>query len=322
MREITVSAGDEGQQLIRYLNHLLPNAGNGFLFKMLRKKNILLNGKKATGKERIVRDDIIRIYFSEETYLKFRGSVSESETFSHEITVLYEDDDIIAVDKPAGMLSQRDKSNEPSVNDYILSYLKGSGASSLDQNMTFKPSIANRLDRNTSGIILAGKTYKGQEKLSRWLRQRDVEKYYVCLCQGTIKEKRTLTGYLKKDPKTNTVRVSKEEIPGSKYIETRISPIAFSDSVTLLKVRLMTGRPHQIRAHLKSIGHSLLGDPKYSDIASYNLYKEKYGIKHQLLHAAEIVLPETGRIISPIPRIFTEIAKKEGIHGDLEIQGT
>ncbi len=321
MKEITVSSADAGQQLIRFLNHLLPNAGNGFLYKMLRKKNITLNGKKATGKETINSGDSIRVFFSDETYEKFSGSGFDIEEHEFGLHVLYEDDDILAVDKPAGILSQKDSANEASMNEYILSYLKKSGALSPDLCMTFKPSVANRLDRNTSGILLAGKTYAGQEKLSSRLKNKDLEKYYYCLCEGRIDKDLILKGYIKKDTKTNTSEVFEKEVYGSKYIETHVFPIGYSDRVSLLRIKLLTGRSHQIRAHLKSIGHPLVGDPKYADRASNDYYKNKYGIRYQLLHSSEVVLPEVGRIVSPLPDIFLKVAREEGIHGNLELPG-
>jgi 23S rRNA pseudouridine955/2504/2580 synthase len=326
MREITVSSADSGQSLIRLLGRVLPNAGNGFLYKMLRKKNILLNGKKATGREALNSGDVIKIFFSEETFLKFAGPQKSGindllpvEDIS--LRILYEDEDIIAVDKPVGMLSQKDDADRPSMNEYILAYLQKSGAYAPDLYLTFKPSVANRLDRNTSGIILAGKTYSGQKHLSEMLAKKDIEKYYFCLCEGRIEKDMILKGYILKDHEKNVASVSETEVPGSKYIETHVHPIGVTDKISLLKIRLLTGRSHQIRAHLKSIGHPLIGDPKYAPAATNDLYKKRYGISHQLLHAGIIVLPDGLRIESKVPEIFIEIARKEGIHGNLELPG-
>ncbi len=321
MKEILINSSDEGQSLIRYLGRVLPNAGSGFLYKMLRKKNIVLNGKKATGKEALKDGDQIKIFFSDETFEKFSKSAEVIEDFDQDIRILYEDDDIIAVDKPVGVLSQKESKDQPSMNEYILSYLKRSGALSPDLCLNFKPSVANRLDRNTGGILLAGKTYAGQNKLSKWLRSRDVDKYYYCLCEGRVDHDMILKGYLKKDPKTNIASVFETEVPGSKYIETHIFVVGACEHVTFLKVKLMTGRSHQIRAHLKSIGHPLVGDPKYAGKKSCEYFRNKYGVKHQLLHASELILPEIGRIVSPVPQIFYTVAHEEGIHGNLELPG-
>ena len=328
MREITVSSADAGQPLIRFLGRVLPNTTNGFLYKMLRKKNIVLNDKKAAGKETLKSGDTIKIYFSEETYIKFSGETDAAfsiPTDDYELLVLYEDDDIIAVSKPAGVLSQKDSADELSINEYILSYLIKSGAYAPDLNMTFKPSVANRLDRNTSGIILAGKTYIGQEMLSRQLHDKDVTKYYYCLCEGRVEHDMELCGYIKKDEATNTSVVTEDEVPGSKYVETHFNVIGCSDSVSLLRVQLLTGRSHQIRAHLLSIGHPIVGDPKYADAKRNAYFKKKYDVRHQLLHAHEIILKDGTDIVSPLPKKFLEVAKGEGIQGgkyaDLEFQG-
>ncbi len=321
MKEIEVNEVAYGQTLVRYLNHLLPNAGSGFLYKMLRKKNITLNGKKASGKEVLQRSDVIRIFFSDETFEKFSGAMTDIKEYDFDLNILYEDDDILAVDKPVGILSQKDSGDVVSMNEYILSYLKRSGALSPDHAMTFKPSVANRLDRNTGGILLAGKTYRGQEMLSRWLRDKDIKKYYYCLCEGRIDKDLVLKGFLKKDHKDNIASVTVDEVPGSKYIETHTHTVACSDRLSLLRVSLLTGRSHQIRAHLKSIGHPLIGDPKYADAKSNEYYRTHYGIKYQLLHSAEIVLPGIGSIVSPLPDIFFAVCHKEGIDGNLEFPG-
>lgn len=321
MKEITVSGGVADQSLIRYLNHLLPNAGNGFLYKMLRKKNITLNGKKASGKEIIKEADVIRVFFSDETYEKFSGKARDVDDYDFDLHILYEDEDILAVDKPAGILSQKDSGDGVSMNEYILSYLRRSGAWLPDLCLTFRPSVANRLDRNTGGVLLAGKTYAGQKLLSQYLRDKEIEKYYFCLCEGRIDEDLILKGYLKKDQDKNIASVTLDEVPGSKFIETHTHTVASSDKLSLLRVRLFTGRSHQIRAHLMSIGHPLIGDPKYADAKSNEYYRKKYGIKYQLLHSAEIVLPDIGSIVSPIPAIFSTVCREEGLDGDLEFPG-
>ena len=331
MREFTVSSQDAGQTLIRYLGRVLPNAGSGFLYKMLRKKNIVLNDKKATGRECLSCDDSVKIYFSDETFDKFSGQ-SAADTFENDLfsqiadddfltSIIYEDDDIIAVDKPAGVLSQMDSSGELSMNEHILSYLLKSGAIAPDLSMTFKPSVANRLDKNTSGIILAGKTYAGQELLSRQLRDKDIEKYYYCICEGRLSGSEVLKGYIKKDPATNTSVVTQSETRGSKYAETQYETIFSSESISLLRVRLFTGRSHQIRAHLKSIGHPIAGDPKYAGAKSCRYFRERYGITHQLLHAAKIVLSDGRTFVSPVPECFVRVAHGEGIHEDIVLGG-
>ena len=161
MYQKEITDREAGQRLDKYLHRLLPEAGSSFLYKMLRKKNITLNGKKADGSEKITAGDMVTVYFAAETLARFMGE-SESERTAYDlayekltgITILYEDEHILLADKPAGILSQKADKTDLSLNEWLIGHLLHSKAISQEDLKAFKPSVCNRLDRNTSGIVL------------------------------------------------------------------------------------------------------------------------------------------------------------------------
>ena len=285
MVQITVKEVDSGQRLDKYLGKYLKEAPKSFLYKMMRKKNITLNGKKAQGNEILKEKDEIRLFLAAETIEKFRGAGKE-EGVQGLLDIPYEDAQVLFVNKPAGMLSQKAAREDVSLVEYLTGYLQEKEKAGEERGDTFRPGICNRLDRNTSGLVAAGKTVKGLQALSEAFRERTMHKYYLALVRGRIAKPAYIKGYLKKDEKKNQVRITEKEIKGSLPIETRYKPLEISQGGdTLLMVELLTGRSHQIRSHLASIGHPVIGDRKYGEKKSNDRYERKYGVKSQLLHA-------------------------------------
>ena len=328
MKEITITALEEGQRLDRILQRLLPQASAGFLYKMLRRKNITLNGKKAGGSEKLQSGDVIRVYFSDETLDKFSGGQEKAPAAwpRRELDIVYEDGNILLVNKPAGMLSQKAEPSDVSLNEYAIGFLIAGGALSELQLSTFRPSVCNRLDRNTSGIVAIGKNSSALRELSAMFRDRTIHKYYQALVTGTVREEADIEGYLVKDPHTNTVRINSSG-EGSP-IRTRYRPAAWNSGagtgheLTLLEIELITGKSHQIRAHLAGAGHPIAGDPKYGDRNRNAYFRREYGLKGQLLHAGRIVFPESdgplgylsGRAFTAkLPPVFRQILRAEGV---------
>jgi len=334
----------------KLLHKYLSQANTSFIYKMLRKKNIVLNDKKAEGKEILKVGDNIKIYFSDETFDKMTGgktggsashddkvsgktiggkaggSVStnrtsgkpalngisrksearfsarhnsgisaisaDSKTFDiFRQHIVYEDEHLLVLDKPAGWLSQQDDAGSISINELSLIYLQEKGELTNKQLETFKPGIANRLDRNTSGLILFGKTLPALQSLAEMLRDRTVEKYYMAIVSGSLHEPRTIKGYLSKDAKTNKVTIKTKKSGDASEIHTAYEPIKITDRYTVLKVHLITGKTHQIRAHLASIGHPIIGDPKYGSTKANKYYKSEAHVTHQLLHSWQLTFP-------------------------------
>lgn len=309
MKEIVIVKADSGQRFDKYLKKYLRAASNGFIYKMLRKKNIKLNGKRAEGSERLQENDVVALYLSDETIAKFRdaGDGEEREYPAADLSVVYEDDDFIFLNKPVGVLSQRAEREDVSLVEYLLGYMREKREWSPGD--TFTPALCNRLDRNTSGIVLAGKNMGALQWLSKLLKSRALEKYYLAIAEGELPQDMELKGYLYRDEKKNQAKIFPSEEKGTAPVETHISPVRSNGRYTLLRIRLVTGKTHQIRAHLADAGHPLLGDLKYGG--------KPYGTwRQQLLHAWQVKFPGLpdypnigGReFTAPLPDAFQEIA--------------
>lgn len=321
MKEFIIGSNEAGQRFDKYLAKLLKEAPKSFFYKMMRKKNITLNGKKATGGEKLLEGDQVQLFLSDETFEKFAGDASTPVARAEgKLDILYEDEDILFINKPAGMLSQPDNSRSPSLVEYVTGYLLKEQAITEESLKTFHPSVCNRLDRNTSGIVAAGKSLMGLQELSRLFHDRTLHKFYLCLADGVIQEEKYIKGYLHKDEKCNKVVVHETKQADALPIETRYRPLCNNGKATLLEVELITGRAHQIRAHLASIGHPIVGDPKYGDSRCNAYYMEKYHLQHQLLHAYRLVIPDISgslaylserTFLAPLPGLFQNILHKE-----------
>lgn len=383
---------EAGQRLDKLLHKYLSGANTSFIYKMLRKKNIVLNDKKAEGKELLKDGDVVKIYFSDETLEKMTGGVysvnsrennsnpksgplgkgdaskkstvknngsrdfipeknsaygqsmqnsgasekrnginisgkkAEREKVSQDKTekllrdlkkqIIYEDQHLLVIDKPSGWLSQQDEPGSISANELCLMYLMEKGELTEEQLRTFKPGIANRLDRNTSGLLLFGKTLPALQSLAELLRNRTVEKYYMAVVSGSIREPKTITGYLSKDSRQNKVLIRKEKSEDASEINTAYTPLKNGDGFTVLKVHLITGKTHQIRAHLSSIGHPIIGDPKYGFQKDNKRYKGAFGVTHQLLHSWQLTFPDSLEgVLKPLSgQTITAEPPKEFLH--------
>lgn len=316
MQQLTITDLEAGQRLNKYMMKYLNQAPSSFIYKMLRKKNITRNDKKASGDEILECGDVIKVFLADETIEKFRveGSAQASRQKSGiTLQILYQDPDILAVHKPVGVLSQKAKKDDYSINEAIVDYCLSMRILTVKQLETFHPSISNRLDRNTSGIILAGISLKGSQTLARILKGHTCEKYYYTIVAGEMKQCIHEKAYIVKDTKKNQSKIQKHESPGASMIETAFTPLCTKNGFTLLQVQLFTGKSHQIRAHLQSLGYPMAGDTKYGNPAVNRKLRERYHLNHQLLHAGRLVLPDIPEITDPLPAEFQKVADGLGL---------
>ena len=303
MKEYVIGTNDKGIKLVKYLLKILCSASPSFIYKMLRKKNITLNDKKAAGDEILKDGDIIKIYLSDETFEKFSYTADNDsieyldELYKKMPPIVYEDENILILNKPSGMLSQKSTDKDISLNEICISYMLNKKEISFEQIKLFKPSVVNRLDRNTMGLIVFAKTYNAANQLSKAFKDRTIHKYYKCVVSGKLDEDMTLSGTLIKDNEKNIVKITEDEAGN---IKTQIHPLKSNEKYSLLEILLITGKTHQIRAHLASIGHPIIGDNKYGDPAVNNkLYKE-FKIKNQLLISYKLVMPKLSDTLASV----------------------
>lgn len=320
MRELSISAAEQNQRLDKYLKKYFNRAPGSFIYKMLRKKNIKLNRTKAEGHEILQAGDHIQLFLADDTIDGFREITGTKKTPLP--SVIYEDDHILLANKPAGLLTQKAVSSDLSLVDEILYYLELSGKYDPSAGTT-KPSACNRLDRNTSGLVLAGIDMAGLQFLSEILNKRTLKKVYLCIVSGIMTEKKHIRGYLLKDEKPNRVHLFAHPTPGASRTETYFTPLSHNGELTLVQAELITGKTHQIRSHLAGAGYPIVGDTKYGDEKVNRRYRQKYGVKHQLLHAQCVTFPECEgifahlsgrRFFAPLPEYFEHCMIGEHLH--------
>ncbi len=324
MYQFEITTNEAGQRFDKYLHKLLPLAPASFFYKMLRKKNIVLNGKKAEGKEKLNEGDTVKLFLSEETFQSFSVSKVRTEAVTDSylkafrelngIRVIYENNHMVILHKPAGVLSQKAKDNDISVNEWLIGYLLHTNKITENTLSTYKPSVCNRLDRNTSGLVICACSLAGSQEVTRLIVGRDIRKFYRLFVKDHIYEEGIIEGYLQKNSNTNRVNIlNKSDLVSQhlsvndySYIKTKYSPIENLSDMTYLEIELITGKTHQIRAHMASIGHPLLGDYKYGNRNFNDTYKSKYNITSQLLHAYRLEIPQNKLLTPDGPIVITD----------------
>lgn len=294
MIKLEITENDDQQRMDRFLKKYFRNAPLSRIYKMIR-KDVKLNGKRAKEDTMLSAGDEIIVYIAEEelqTLCRSRKPAGVKKQFR----VAYEDDNIIVVEKPFGLLVHGDeKEKKNTLANQVVDYLIEKGDYVPRKEKTFVPSPVNRLDRNTTGLVLFGKNSRALQSLNHMLREKGfVEKYYLTIVSGKLKKELILSDYLTKDHEKNMVTilpVSEGEKRG-KSIETLARPVAWAKGFTLLEVELVTGRTHQIRAHLQKAGYPVIGDEKYGDRAVNLKIKKEFGLSTQFLHAYRLVFSD------------------------------
>lgn len=283
MRSITVRKNDSGQRLDKFLTKAVKGLPISLMYKYIRTKKIKVNRKRTEQKYILSEGDIIDLFIRDEFFESPEKDDGALKRIEPKITVVYEDENIILVNKRPGVVVHEDsEARDNTLIMHIKAYLYRKGEYDPDREQSFAPALCNRIDRNTGGIVLAAKNAAALRIMNEKIKNNEISKFYLCAVHGILKSKeQTLDGYLIKDSETNTVKVYDKKVSGSKEIITKYRVLTEKNGSSLLEVELVTGRTHQIRAHMAHIGHPLLGDGKYG----INKTDREKGYKYQALYA-------------------------------------
>ncbi|MBS7359661.1 MAG: RluA family pseudouridine synthase [Oscillospiraceae bacterium] len=286
MREFVINRNDSGQRLDKYITKSVPLLPKSLMYKYIRSKRIKVNGKKSDIAYKLLENDIVSMYINDE----FFEEVIPKYDFLNagkNIKIVYEDENLLLMDKPTGILSHPDEKNYgDTAISRIQRYLYEKGEYDPQKENSFAPALVNRIDRNTSGIIIAAKNAESLRILNEKLKNRELHKYYLCVVIGKLKNKSGLIeGFLEKNEKQNKVYISEKSNDKSKAIATKYNVLGYKCGLSLVEVELLTGRTHQIRASFSHLGNPLLGDGKYGTNAQN---KQFGGYKKQFLYSYKL----------------------------------
>ncbi|MBR2418962.1 MAG: RluA family pseudouridine synthase [Clostridia bacterium] len=290
MKSYTIKTNDANQRLDKFLLKSFPKLPKALMYKYVRIKRIKVNGKRAEISTRLNVGDVVDLYINDE-FLEKKETVYDFMSAGKSISIVYEDENIILLNKKVGLLSHPDETEYvDTLITRVKRYLFEKGEYKPEDETSFAPALVNRIDRNTSGIVICAKTATALRVLNQKMKDRELHKLYLCVVHGKPEKKTdTIEGYLVKDEKKNKVFVSKNQQNGGKLIRTKYTVLGYSDGLSLLEIDLLTGRTHQIRAHMASIGHPLLGDGKYGN----NKQNRESGYKKQCLCSYKLIFDFT-----------------------------
>lgn len=285
MKKVTIGKNDSGQRLDKFLFKYFNSIPASMVYRAIRKKRIKVNGKKAQQNYMLCVGDVLELYINDEF---FDNGPKELEfaDLKPSLNIVYEDENIMLVDKRPGMLCHEDEhESKNTLINHIKAYLYQKKEYTPDGENSFAPSLCNRIDRNTGGIVIAAKNAMSLRIINEKIKRREIKKIYLCLVKGRLKEKEaTLKDYLVKNESQNRVYIHHKPIKDAKTIITKYKVLSEGELTSLVEVELLTGRTHQIRAHMASIGHPLAGDGKYGT----NEFNKKIGRTTQALYSYKL----------------------------------
>lgn len=287
MRTIEIKQNDANQRLDKFLQKRFPSMPKALLYKYIRTKYIKLNGKKCEISSRLCDGDVLTLYIKDEFFDAPKYDTFDFLKAPVSLDIVYEDENILLVDKKPGLIVHQDSNYHfDSLISRIQHYLYDKKEYNPNDENAFAPALANRIDRNTGGIVIAAKNAESLRVLNQKIKDRELVKLYLCLVFGTLKQKSgLLTDYLEKNEKQNRVYISKKPAPNSKTIKTKYKVLDENGKLSLVEVELLTGRTHQIRAHMAFIGHPLAGDGKYGA----NAQNKGINMTRQALYSYKLV---------------------------------
>lgn len=293
--KISIGPNEAGQRIDKFLRKLLKDVPLSAIYKCLRKGDVKVNDKKVKEKYMLAEGDFLEIKYVEslvEKEIKSKKKEINFQKVEANFKVTYEDENMLLVEKWPDVLVHSDRKNgEPTLTDYVLSYLHEKGDYLPEKELTFTPASCNRLDRNTSGIVIFGKNFESLKLLNEMIRDRRINKYYVALVKGRIKDGR-YDAYILKDEGENISKIYNEKRPNTKQISMEVKTLETNGLFSFIEIDLITGRSHQLRAHLSHLGNPIVGDNKYGDKKLNSFFTNKYGLNYQFLYAYKLIFRE------------------------------